>query len=456
MSTMTEVMPDVAAPVTAYHALLRQPSLLEASVEALEQARASRRLRFGDRPIIESLRPNFVRRREYRAAMRAASVIYGASRRLEKAIVADSRLRGELALDPWEERMALASPDLHHPSPTVRLDGFLVRGYIRFVEFNGEQPAGMAFQDEAVRAYDGLPVMQAFRERHAVRTPPLREAQLRTVLRAFRHWGGRGAPSVAIVDWAGVPTTDEFELFRSFFQSRGVPTTVCDPRQLTLHRGRLYADGIPVDLVYRRALMSELQARPDDARALVEACVNGAACFVSSFRAKLLHKKLSFAMLSDERFADLYSAVQRQAIARHVPWTRQLADGATTKGQTRIADLLAFVAANRHSLVLKPNDDYGGHGVVLGWTVGQGEWEAAIAAAVKSPHVVQERIELPQDPFPILAAGQVELASRTAGFDPFVFHGRAFGAMCRLSGSGLQNVTAGQASFVPTYLVASL
>lgn len=30
-------------------------------------------------------------------------------------------------------------------------------------------------------------------------------------------------------------------------------------------------------------------------------------------------------------------------------------------------DLLPFVQANRERLVLKPNDEYGGKGVVLGW-----------------------------------------------------------------------------------------
>lgn len=452
MSTATQLTPDLATPAAAYHRLLEQPSLLEASVEALGAAQATRRLRFGGRPIVTSLRPNLVGRAEYRAAMRAAAAVYGAAQRLEQAVVVDPVLRAELALNPWEERVALASPDLRNPLPTARLDGFLGRD-IRFVELNGEQPAGMAFQDEAVLACDGLPVMRAFRARHRVSAPPLRRAHLAAVLRSFRHWGGRHIPSVAIVDWDGVPTVDEFTLFAEYFRSQGVPTTVCDPRQLALRRGRLYADGVPVDLVYRRALICELEARPDDSRALVDACISGATCVVSSFRAKLLHKKLSFAMLSDERFAGLYSPAQRVAIARHVPWTRRLADGATTKGGAPIGDLLAYVADHRRSLVVKPNDDYGGHGVILGWTVGQAEWEAAIAEAAETPHVVQERVAVPQDLYPIVADGAAHFVTRTAGFDPFVFHGRASGAICRLSGGGLQNVTAGAASFVPTYVV---
>ena len=34
-------------------------------------------------------------------------------------------------------------------------------------------------------------------------------------------------------------------------------------------------------------------------------------------------------------------------------------------------DLVPWVLANKDKLVLKPNDDYGGKGIVLGWTVDQ-------------------------------------------------------------------------------------
>ena len=30
-------------------------------------------------------------------------------------------------------------------------------------------------------------------------------------------------------------------------------------------------------------------------------------------------------------------------------------------------DLIEYIRANRDKLVLKPNDDYGGHGIFIGW-----------------------------------------------------------------------------------------
>src|SRR5207253_202465 len=210
---------------------------------------------------------------------------------------------------------------------------------------------------------------------------PTRRRQVRAMLHAFKQWGGSGTPVIGIIDWEGLPTAPEFEMFKAFFEEAGVKTVICDPRALEFRQGKLYAQGAAVNLVYRRVLTSELLDRGDETRALREAYVAGAACVVNSFRAKLLHKKMSLALLSDDRYARLYTPAQRRAIAKHVPWTRKVREGHTTYGE-KVIDLTEFVIRNRERLVLKPNDEYGGKGVVLGWTVDRHEWEQTLIGAL--------------------------------------------------------------------------
>ena len=38
--------------------------------------------------------------------------------------------------------------------------------------------------------------------------------------------------------------------------------------------------------------------------------------------------------------------------------------------------------------MLKPNDEYGGKGIVLGWTVDQTEWEQALHTATLEPYAL--------------------------------------------------------------------
>ena len=431
----------VTDPVAAYHALLDDDGLTAASADALASGQRERRLMFGERPLCVAIRPQILTRARYDQAVAAAAGVHSALGALEKALLTDPELRAELALEPEEERLAMADPGFRSSSPSARLDSFFA-GEVRFVEYNAESPAGMAYSDNLAAVFGRLPVMKAFRKRFRGRFLPTRSRQLRSMLRAFRQWStGGGKPVIAIVDWQGLPTAPEFEMFKAYFEEQGVKTLICDPRLLELRRGSLYAEGRPVNLIYRRVLTSELLARGDETRALRDAYVAGGACVVNSFRAKLLHKKMSLALLSDDRYERLYTPGQRAAIRRHIPWTRRVRP-----------ELAEDIARRRETLVLKPNDEYGGKGVVLGWTVEQAEWEAAIEVATTQSYVVQEAVEIPRIPFPIALDG-LKYIDLAVDLDPYLFDGRPGGFMTRVSAAALLNVTAGAGSVVPTFVV---
>ncbi|HEX6348523.1 MAG TPA: circularly permuted type 2 ATP-grasp protein [Candidatus Dormibacteraeota bacterium] len=426
--------------VAAYHDLLADPRLADASLEGLREGQAARRLAFGDRPLSVALRPQILTRRRYQEAVTASQALYAALQALEHALLKDESLRAELDLDPEEERLALADPGCRSSSPSARLDSFFA-DRVRYVEYNAESPAGMAYGDNLADVFARLPVMRAFRKRHPGRFVKTRQRQLASMLRAFKQWGRESTPVIAIVDWTGLPTAPEFEMFRDFFEARGVKTLICDPRELELTRGRLHVNGTAVNLVYRRVLTSELLARGEETRALRDAYLAGAVCVVNTFRAKLLHKKMSLALLSDPRYTRLYTAAQRAAIRRHVPWTRRV--------RPRLAER---IARRRERLVLKPNDEYGGKGVVLGWTVDQAEWEAAIEVAQTQSYVVQEAVKVPRERYPIAAEG-IHFLDLAIDLDPYLFDGRAAGCLTRLSAAALLNVTAGAGSVVPTFVL---
>jgi len=174
---------------------------------------------------------------------------------------------------------------------------------------------------------------------------------------------------------------------------------------------------------------------------------------VNPFRCKLLHKKASLAVLSDERQAPLFTMDEQAAVAAHVPWTRVVEERRTTH-QGSSVDLLPFIAARREQLVLKPNDDYGGKGIVLGWTVDDSTWQQAITTARAEPYIVQERVDLPAEPFPAWIGGSLQLADRMLDTAPFLVDGvTVSGCLTRIATDPLLNVTAGGGSNVPTFLV---
>jgi uncharacterized circularly permuted ATP-grasp superfamily protein len=110
--------------------------------------------------------------------------------------------------------------------------------------------------------------------------------------------------------------------------------------------------------------------------------------------------------------------------------------------------------ARRDSLVLKPNDEYGGKGITLGWTVDAAAWEAAVRDALAAPFIVQERVEIPSEPYASWSDGRVQIVDRMLDTAPFVTNmAHMEGMLTRLSTAALLNVTAGGGSTVPTFVV---
>ena len=197
------------------------------------------------------------------------------------------------------------------------------------------------------------------------------------------------------------------------------------------HRSRLQRD-----------IIHEFLARYDDTHPLDRAYVNDDVCLVNPFRCKIMHKKAVFEMLTDEQRHDWFTKSEQEAIRRSVPWTRRVADRKTTREGRKIG-LLDFIRKNRSRLVLKPNDDYGGHGVHFGAQLDEREWDNAIQTALSADYIVQDALDLHPELFPVFSETDWKLQPMFVDTNPFLFRGKVCGAMVRLSATPIVNVTSG-------------
>lgn len=442
--------------VSRYHELLTENDLAESSRAMLDDGLERARLVFGGRRLSPYLRPHFVTEEDWARVTRICETVWSAIQKVKDASLEDEALLSELGLTAKERELVAIDPGYREVAPTARLDSFLTDDAYSFVELNGESPAGIAYADAAYEIFSALPVMRRFAEEYDVRALYGRGQMLDVLLRAHAEFLGRKAdhpPHIAIVDLKDVPTTQEFELFKEFFESQGHPSIICSPDALQFTDGRLRHDDFEIDIVYKRLLVNEFIPIIDESPALLDAYRAGAFCLVNSFRSKLVHKKAIFSVLTDERHARLFSVPEREAIRKHVPWTRRVSAAKSDYFGQEI-DLLEFIMAKRDRLVLKPNDDYGGAGIVLGWEVDGAAWSDAIRKATTEPFIVQQRIGLPSESFPSWADGALVFADRIVDTAPFVFQGAyADGCLTRVSTASLVNVTAGGGSTVPTFVV---
>jgi len=445
---------DLAA---EWHALLGPAELSSEACLRFAAALRERKLTFGDRVHCPFLRPLLLTHEDEERVRTAAETIAAAGERVVEAAMASPSLLGELGMTDAEISLAALDPGYARSSTASRLDAFLLPDSLQFAEYNAESPAGLGYTQRLAELFEKLPVMGRFRQNHEVRYHRTIDNMLAALLASYGDWGGRAhPPTIAIVDWREVPTWTEFEILQDSFSRAGVPTIVSDPRDLEFDGRTLTSKGQKIDMVYRRVLINDILARADECRALVDAYRAKAVCVANTFRCKLAHKKAFFAVLTNSRHADLFSRAENEAIRAHIPWTRLVADVDTEHDGHR-AGLLAVARARRDRLVLKPNDEYGGTGVLLGWEASEAVWDDALQRALTDPPgtwVVQERIAVSRQVLPQFdGEGRVTMCDMLVDVAPYLFRGRMGGYLTRLSATGLANVTSGGGQ-VPAFVVS--
>jgi hypothetical protein len=443
--------------VDYYHDLLAEKELAQSSLTMLDEGLERARLMFGGRRLSPYLRPHFVTEEDFARVRQICETVWNAIEKVKDAAVADASLLDELGLTEVERELVQIDPGYRAVSPTARLDSFLTDKAYSFVELNGESPAGIAYADAAFEIFEQLPVMKRFAQTYQLRRFHGRPLMLRVLVDCYEESLGRRpdqAPHIAIVDLKGMPTQKEFELFREYFEAEGYPSVIAAPEELEFTNGRLRVGEFVIDIVYKRLLVNEYLPIMKQYPALLDAYRARAICMVNSFRSKIIHKKALFAILTDARHAKLFTDEERSMIIGHVPWTRQVRQGKSDYYGEEI-DLIEFISDRRDRLVLKPNDDYGGHGIYIGWNTDEIGWDEAIHNALgNGDYVVQERVPTAREVFPALTTeGTIAFAEQLVDLDPLLFNGKVGSAFTRLSSNELANVTSG-GGMVPTFIIS--
>lgn len=397
---------------------------------------------YGDRPTCPFLRPHLMSQRLYHSISKAAENIADAASLLADAAVENDEILSKLELTELEEKLARVNPGYDKLCVTSRLDTFIGKDSFKFLEYNAETPAGVGDQMQLEIVLERIPEIKTFLAENKHWRPKPHQKLLQALFSVYRERGGKkGKPNIAIVDWEGVSTESEFEILKDYFESMGFPTLIVDPHELEYDGNKLHTGSFEIEIFYKRVIIHEFLEKFGESHPLIEAYADGNVCMANSFRVKLAHKKACFAILTDEKYHDLFTARQIETIKQHIPWTRKVEEG-KTKFEDQEVDLLEFLRKYRERFILKPNDDYGGKGISLGWETSESVWESALDEALKDSFVVQERADITKEPFPVYAE-TAELRELLVDFDPFLFLNKVEGGLVRLSSSSLVNVTQG-------------
>jgi glutathionylspermidine synthase len=399
------------------------------------------------------LKPNFLSREQ--AALLKASVEV-MSRALVKFIalyLEQEQVREIMGFSGREEELFRMDPGYSNPLVVSRLDAFLKGASLKYLEFNCDSPAGIAYADGMEDGFRELfrdyPFLSAYRIGYARR----QEQLLSALLKCYREFRGNRphmpvSPVIAIVDWEDVSTYSEFEMHRTYFREKGLKVLIATPQDFSFRKGKACVGTQEVHLVYKRVITRELISRWEEVGNFIQAIAEGAVCCCNSFRSVIVGNKKVLSVIADPRFDHIFTAQEKEWIRRTIPWTRILADS-EEMFEGRQVKLREFIPGNRNRLVMKPSNRYGGKDVCIGRGTPQAEWEKIMKRHLDDRNwVVQEYVNIPTGEYPEIGE-EIRFKNKYVNINPFALDGRYSGTITRISDSEVINVSAG-GGLIPT------
>lgn len=421
--------------------LLARPDETAAERKELDRRLLRRTCVYDGGPIPTFMKPLFLSPAQDRLLRRACRLLSAAVEKATGLYFTSGDFAEMTGLGKEERAMMEIEPGYSGRVTLARFDGFLEGLDLTFLEFNADSPAGLADDDILSDEFLALSPMRELSRDFAFEREEMKESYLRVLLEKYGEYGGVGKPKIAIVDWHEVKNRTEFRLLADYFEQRGFPSIVCDPRELELKGDRLAAGGFRIDLVVRRVIVRELAERRHEVGDFIEAARRGAACFVNSFQSKLAGFKGLLNIMSDPANEGLFTGEEREAIRAHIPWSRPARRGRVDfHGESE--DLEGLLLGEKDRFVVKPSHGYGGEGVHIGYLCDGKEWRNIVEGALAGDFVVQEVVAIPEEEFPVFNPGP-EFVRKKVNINPFVLDGEYVGAIARVSDSAVINLTRG-------------
>lgn len=236
-------------------------------------------------------------------------------------------------------------------------------------------------------------------------------------------------PYIAIVDFLEHCSITEFEEFQKRFQNAGYECEICEITQMKYKDHVLYSpSGHPVDLIYRRAVTTDVMEHYAEVQDFVQAVLHQDVCVIGSFCTQIIHNKWLFKILHEEPTQKFLTEEERQFVREHIPYTNLMDDRYCDRSQLQ---------KDKDRWIIKPLDSYASRGVFAGIDHTQKQWDTIISEHWNQEYIYQEYC-------PPYRTGNIYFPEPDAHFKQytnmsglFVYNGKFAGIYSRLSDGGI-------------------
>lgn len=335
----------------------------------------------------------------------AIRTLYGFDARLEALILKES---------PYAACVPMARFDIFYYGP----DDF------RFCELNTDGTSAMNEDRELARIFTDNALLDQVSQDVVLNSFELFDTWVQEVGQIYREArGSKAHPTVAIVDLFEKASAIEFEVFKERFEALGYPCVIADARQLTYVEGEgLYFEGQHIDIVYRRLVTKDMMERIDEIPAFEKACLDDMTLVIGNVQSQVVHTKVFFQLLHDDRVRQYLNAEELEFIDRHVPLTEPIA---------MVKYQLDKYVAQKDQWLIKPLDFYASIGVYAGRDYDANAWRKLLEDHLHKPYLIQQFCTPPEFDNIDLVEGQLVMGKYKHITGLFVYNGKFYGVYSR-------------------------
>lgn len=284
------------------------------------------------------------------------------------------------------EELILHNPLYKNILPVCRVDIFYNEsdGSFYFCELNTDGSSSMNEDRELCKAFEKTALYKNLNIDYEIKSFELFDSLVDAFLSNYETYPYKAAkPTVAIVDFLELGCSmEEFEQFRKSFEKRGVKAYVCDIRSLHLCKDKLCMEnGEVVDLIYRRAVTSDICEREAEVQDFMEAVLTHKVCCMGGFCTQAVHDKSLFYILRHEITGRILTEEENRFVAEHIPYTEELTESVVTK---------LGVLDEKEKWLIKPKNSYGARGIYAGVRCSLSEWEKVVRENQDTNYIVQQ------------------------------------------------------------------
>ena len=415
-------------------------------------------------PFPTFLKPYFVEASDRQSIASITSIMAEGLEKIGRAFLRDGTFSDIIELEGREGELARINPGYPRLQMVNRYDLFFNQETkdLKFLEFNCGDPSGMGWNDDMLEIFCGLPAVRKLAEKYDLTIDRLLDNHHTVLKRKYEQWClNKGMetplprPNIAIICWKESTILGDFKAIARYYCSLGYNAWHADPADFDYDGKKLFLNGKHIHLIYRDALTNFINDEFwGGCQAVITAYRDSNVCLVNPITAATGDFKAILEIMTDDRYAKMFTPAENEAFKKHIPWTRLVRERKTTF-EGKEVDLIPFISKNKDMMALKPNSGYGGFGAVMGWLADQAEWDATIekALTVGPTYAVQQKVEVPIDEFPILNNGKLSgFEDRYVNINFWVHDGAFAGAFNRAASGQIVNVHQG-GGLIPVFFV---